>query len=126
MSAKLRFIAVSILSLTAQMATVSASAKPPEVQAPCGPRDAVVEQLGRTFDEAPAGRGVMLEGAMLELFVSPQGSWTVLITNPDKTTCLATAGEAWQGADDDEATQLRGSKKSTGAKKRMINILFQR
>jgi hypothetical protein len=126
MTAKLRWFAISLLAIAAP--ATSAFAQVPADQVPCGPRDAVVEQLGRTFDEAPAGRGVMLEGALLELFVSPKGTWTVLITNPDKTTCLATAGEAWQGADDDEgpAQQLRGSKRALGAKRRMIDILFER
>jgi hypothetical protein len=122
MSVKLRWVAIPLLTLVTQAA---AAAQMP-TDAPCGPRDAVVEQLGRTFDEAPAGRGIMLEGAMLELFVSPKGSWTVLITNPDKTTCLATAGEAWQGTDEEEpATPLRGNRRATGAKKRRIDILFE-
>jgi hypothetical protein len=124
MSAKLRWIAAPVLTLAVQI--TPGLAQTPETQAPCGPRDAVVEQLAQTFDEAPAGRGVMLEGAVLELFVSPTGSWTVLITNPDKSTCLATAGEAWQGTDKGPSTQLRGSDRATGDKRRLIDIMLQR
>jgi hypothetical protein len=124
MLAKFRWAAVPALALAAQIAPASAET----TDAPCGPRDAVVEQLGQTFNEVPAGRGVMLEGAMFELFVSPKGSWTVLITNPDKTSCLATAGEAWQGADggNGSSTQLRGSDGAAGDKRRLIDVLLQR
>jgi hypothetical protein len=123
---KFRWVAIPALALAAQIAPALAAET--TTDAPCGPRDAVVEQLGQTFDEAPAGRGVMLEGAMLELFVSPKGSWTVLITNPDKTSCLATAGEAWQGAEGEKgsSTQLRGSAGAAGDKRRLIDVLLQR
>ena len=65
----------------------------------CGPRKVVVEQLGREYEEVPVNRGVTAEGALMELFASPSGSWTLLISLPNGQSCLAAAGESWEELD---------------------------
>lgn len=82
-------------------ALVLATAAPAFAQAPqaCGPRNIVVEQLGRDYAEVPVNRGVTSEGALLELLASPSGSWTLLISLPNGRSCLAAAGESWEELD---------------------------
>ena len=42
------------------------------------------------------GIGLDFSGNVLELFASPQGSWSILVTFPDGRTCMVTHGEDWQ------------------------------
>ncbi|WP_280800260.1 MULTISPECIES: hypothetical protein [unclassified Mesorhizobium] len=35
---------------------------------------------------------------MLEIFVSDQGTWTILATDTHGQSCIITAGEGWDGA----------------------------
>ena len=35
-------------------------------------------------------------GSVLELLTSRGGSWTILVTAPDGTTCLMATGENWE------------------------------
>jgi hypothetical protein len=125
MNAKLRWAAALLLA-TAPISIALAQSAPP-APAPCGPRDAMIKELGSTFNEKPTGRGLMLEGAMLELFTSPEGTWTVLITNPNKTSCLATAGEAWEPVEGKgSATNLNGSESAVGTKSKLIGAALKR
>jgi hypothetical protein len=33
---------------------------------------------------------------VIEVLVSPEGGWTMLITYPRRPTCVVATGEAWQ------------------------------
>jgi hypothetical protein len=56
----------------------------------------VIEQLARDFDEHVVSRGLASNGTMLELLVSPQGTWTMLISLPNGNSCFGAAGEMWE------------------------------
>jgi hypothetical protein len=64
-------------------------------QPQCGPRDQIVKALGESFKEAPVGMGVTEPGQLIELFASSSGSWTMVATAPNGTSCLIAAGENW-------------------------------
>tara|TARA_Y100000031_G_C8177535_1_gene364822 strand:+ start:176 stop:370 length:195 start_codon:yes stop_codon:yes gene_type:complete len=36
-------------------------------------------------------------GAVLEVLASKGGTWTILVTQPNGTSCVVATGEAWQG-----------------------------
>jgi hypothetical protein len=40
--------------------------------------------------------GVVNSTAVMEVFMSPQGTWTVLVTNTSGLACIAASGEEWQ------------------------------
>ena len=40
--------------------------------------------------------GLASNGSMIEIFASPNGSWTIVMTQPDGVTCLMAAGESWE------------------------------
>jgi hypothetical protein len=70
----------------------------------CGPRDKIIEVLERRFQEKRQGLGLAGQSAIIELFVSIRGSWTVTTTNPQGLTCVIATGEAWEN----EAKQIAG------------------
>ena len=71
-------------------------AAPTWAQTVCGERTRFLEQLGKRFKEAPAALGVVDNGSVLELLTSRVGSWTILVTAPDGTTCMVASGENWE------------------------------
>jgi hypothetical protein len=63
----------------------------------CHRYDQVVTHLGRKYQEVPVGRGLQTNGQLLQLFASRRtGTWTVISTKPDGTTCVVAAGEDWE------------------------------
>jgi hypothetical protein len=76
--------------------TVAAS-KPAEA-APklCGDRDQILDRLGQTYEEKPQALGLSGDGGVIEVLVSPEGGWTMLLTYPRRATCIVATGEAWQ------------------------------
>jgi hypothetical protein len=62
----------------------------------CGPRQKIVDLLGQKFKEGRQGLGLISQLAMIELFVSTKGTWTMTSTNTQGMTCVIAAGESWQ------------------------------
>ena len=64
----------------------------------CAPRDRVLIQLEKQFEEKVFGRGLATNGKlMIELLVGESGSWTMLASNPNGLSCIMANGEDWQG-----------------------------
>lgn len=64
----------------------------------CGTRDALVKKLASEFKENQAAVGMLHETAILEVFVSEQGTWTILATGTDGKSCVLAAGQDWETA----------------------------
>lgn len=64
----------------------------------CGPRDEIVAQLGSVFQETPSGTGLIDPTAVVEVFVSESGTFTILASGTDGTSCILASGEGWDGA----------------------------
>jgi hypothetical protein len=62
----------------------------------CGPRPQLVQAMKQMFDEQPRATGLISTNELFELFVSPQGTWTILVTNPHGVSCIAAAGDNWE------------------------------
>lgn len=85
---------ISALGLTAAMLL---AAPPAGAQQLCVTHEAVVVQLEKEYDEKAVGRGIANAGkAMLELFVSEEGTWTVVVSDPTGRSCFMASGESWQ------------------------------
>jgi hypothetical protein len=95
-----RFATRSSLAAFAACGSVIAavSTAEPAQAAPklCGDRIKILERLAQRHQETPNALGLSADGAVLELLVSPEGGWTILMTYPDKPTCIMAIGEAWQ------------------------------
>jgi len=64
----------------------------------CGPRDEIVAQLGSVFQEAPSGMGMIDPTAVVEVFVSNAGTFTILASGTDGNSCILASGEGWDAA----------------------------
>ena len=62
----------------------------------CGKRTDVVRMLRDNFGEGPIGHGLANTGAVAEVFISANGTWTIVTTTPNGLSCLIGSGESWQ------------------------------
>ena len=85
-------LAFPLLVLLGSTAAGSSAAAAPM----CGDRDEILKSLQQRHDESPTALGLSADGGVLEVLVSPEGGWTILITYPKRPTCVVAVGEAWQ------------------------------
>ena len=63
----------------------------------CGALNDVKFDLEKSYSETPIACGLASAGMMIEVFASEEGTFTIIATKPDGTSCLMAAGEAWHG-----------------------------
>ena len=66
-----------------------------DAQSVCHQRTKFVTELGRKFLEAPVAYGLTSTGQVIEVLASGTGSWTLIVTSTDGTSCALAAGESW-------------------------------
>lgn len=81
-------LAFGAMLLTAHMA--------PAQNTNCAARAAMIERLATTYNEKRQLVAMSGQNAMLELFASDQGSWTITVTQPSGLTCIVAAGQNFQ------------------------------
>ncbi|WP_137933016.1 hypothetical protein [Mesorhizobium comanense] len=86
-----RWFGIATIGAALALSTPSAQA-----QLVCGVHSDVVAGLARAFQEKQAGYGVVGQAAIVEIFVSASGSWTMLITDVKGRSCILAAGEGWE------------------------------
>ena len=65
-------------------------------QANCADRGMVVEKLASGYGEAFAGGGLQNQNRVFEVWFSEEkGTWTILMTKTDGTTCIMASGTNW-------------------------------
>lgn len=72
------------------------SASPASASPFCADRTEMVKSLADKFKENPTAIGQINGDAVVEIFVSKQGSWTILATGTDGKSCVISAGEDWE------------------------------
>ena len=83
---------LGILALSPVSLAGPASAEPRA----CGAHDKIVKKLGSRFKEKRQAFGLINSSRMMEVFVSQSGSWTIVVTTPDKISCIVATGESWE------------------------------
>ena len=63
--------------------------------ASCGQRSTIINTLKKDYKEVQDAIGLSNGGGLIEIFVSPRGSFSITITNPSQITCIISAGEHW-------------------------------
>ncbi|MEM7633882.1 MAG: hypothetical protein AAF299_04940 [Pseudomonadota bacterium] len=92
----LRNTAVTMIAVTTLLAGISVMSDGVDAaNARCGNHKDVVAFLGKKYKETRIGMGLINAGQMMELYMSEQGSWTVLITRPDGVSCFGPVGKNW-------------------------------
>jgi hypothetical protein len=77
-------------------ALLSLVAFPAAAQMMCAERSEIARELKSRYTEQAVAFGITADGQVMELFSSPRGSWTMLVTFPDGRSCLVSHGEDWQ------------------------------
>jgi hypothetical protein len=77
---------------------LSAGATPamaaPEI---CGTRADLLKELTQRYSEAPVAIGLANSGALVEILTNDNGStWSIMVSQPNGTSCLVAAGKEWQ------------------------------
>jgi hypothetical protein len=62
----------------------------------CGDREQILDRLQQKHHETPQALGLSADGGLLELLVSPEGGWTILVTYPARPSCIVAVGQKWQ------------------------------
>ncbi len=67
---------------------------------PCFSRDAALSRLAAKYGEVPVAVGVTSKGALVEVLTSGDGgTWTIILSMPNGTSCLITSGEGWRNVE---------------------------
>ncbi len=85
-------LAALAISAFASFATMSAAS----AQSVCSERTKFVDQLSVNYAENTVGLGIVNNGSVLEILVSKNGTWTILVTKPNGISCVVATGEAWE------------------------------
>lgn len=63
----------------------------------CGEREKVIRHLESRYGETQRSVGLQEGRGVVEIYANDDsGSWTILLTTPEGTSCLMAAGQAWQ------------------------------
>jgi len=88
---KFGFLAAAGLALSSL--TLHSAGAAPVV---CGERSAFTQALKGKFKEERQALGLVASSSVVELYVSPGGSWTVLMTGVDGKSCVLATGHSWE------------------------------
>ena len=89
---------VSLLCSAAAVAVLSSLPVPAATaqDTPCAERTNIVDTLDSQYKESPRAIGLVSKEAVLEVFVSDTGTWTVVVTDPKGVSCVLAAGQSWE------------------------------
>ena len=101
--------AIAAPALLCVLAVGTAYAKPPldqsqrpgetpEIAQPrsCMPHEGADDKLRSEYGEKVLGHGVSSDGTLIEIFLAPSGTFTVIKTTPAGLSCVVDFGEGWQ------------------------------
>ena len=62
----------------------------------CGSHDEIAKSLDAKFKEQRSAIGLVSSTGIAELFISEQGTWTLVVTGTDMRSCVVAAGHSWE------------------------------
>lgn len=62
----------------------------------CAPHDEMIAELQRVYQETLGVIAITLRGALMEITVAANGTFTIILTSPPGISCAIIAGEAWE------------------------------
>ena len=81
-------------ALSALMCVCGSNASAVEIQ--CASHKQMVGLLSKKYSENPVAMGTVNTDRYMQIFVSPKGTWTVLVTKTDGEACIVAAGNNWE------------------------------
>jgi hypothetical protein len=85
--------------LAAALTLVATQAVAQEPDVPCFQREDFIRTLDNQFGEANIARLEEKEGALLELYVMPNGYWAIGVISPEGHVCVVAKGFNWTPLD---------------------------
>lgn len=73
-----------------------AAAASANTQVPCAERSEVADKLHEQFGEEVRAVGMNEAGGVVEVYVSPDRTWTMVLSLPSGLTCFVQSGDAWE------------------------------
>ena len=74
---------------------------------PCADRDVIIDFLMSHYGERIGARGLSSAGYVVEIYVAPTRSWTIIATPPAGQSCVLAQGIAWEFATPREQSARR-------------------
>ena len=68
----------------------------PASAAVCGPRDKFKAYLANKYGETVYAVGLVGTSTAMEFYVSESGTWSLVVTTPNRITCLIAAGDNFE------------------------------
>jgi len=88
------------LGLSLGLAAAGLGVTQAHAQSACAPRDDVVTRLHDRFGEGLAAGGLQTAQQVIEVWAAPEtGTWTLLMTRANGTTCILASGTNWHQQD---------------------------
>jgi len=103
------------LYLAAAGLAVLAAAPTAGAQQACAPHEDLVKYLAQNYQEQQQARGLSSNGSLVEVYLSAQGSWTMIASSPDGTSCVIAAGESWEQTEDPDRIGTGANFKPAGS-----------
>ncbi len=70
---------------------------PAQARTICAQRSVIIERLESGFHESYQGGGLQSATSLVEIWSSQEtGSWTMLLSKADGTSCVIASGTSWQ------------------------------
>ena len=91
-----RYFSFRWVRMAALGAALAMPMMPAQAQQVCGAHNDLVERLSAAFQERRVGYGVIGSEAMIEVFVSTGGTWTMLMTDAKGRSCIVASGDGWE------------------------------
>jgi hypothetical protein len=83
-----------IAALAVSLCASASSALAVEVQ--CAKHKQMVGLLSKKYSENPVAMGTVNADRYMQIFVSNEGTWTVLVTKTNGEACIVAAGNNWE------------------------------
>ena len=90
-----RIIAPIVAVMLALSVVESAVAQQPN-RLVCHKTADVTKHLKSKYGESPVALGMQLNGNLLEVYASEEGTWTAVTISPNGMSCVVAAGDGWE------------------------------
>lgn len=89
---------VGILAIGAAIFSAPAIApyNPAHATSMCGSHNDVTSLLSKRYKEARRAIGMVSDEGVMEVFVSSDGTWSIILTSTKGMACIIAAGKNWQ------------------------------
>ena len=87
------------IRIAATGAALALSTLPAQAQFVCGGHGDLVAGLAQAFQQKQIGYGVVGQAAIVEVYVSASGTWSMLVTDVQGRSCIFATGDGWENTD---------------------------